>query len=143
MELHPCFQQPGLFSYCRDKGMQIIGFCPIGSPQRPERDKMPDDIADIELPEIKEIAKAHNIHPAVVCIKWSVQLGACPIPFSLKERNYTANLLAATEDPLADEEMAVMKTLDKNNRLVKGHVFLWEGAKDWHDLWDEDGVIVR
>ena len=33
--------------------------------------------------------------------------------------------------------------LDKNNRLIKGHVFLWEGAKDWHDLWDEDGVIVK
>ena len=33
-------------------------------------------------------------------------------------------------------------TLERNNRLVKGHVFLWPGAKDWHDLWDEDGKIV-
>ena len=42
-----------------------------------------------------------------------------------------------------EEEMAAIKALDKNNRLIKGHVFLWEGAKDWHDLWDEDGVIVK
>ena len=36
-----------------------------------------------------------------------------------------------------------MATLERGNRLVKGHVFLWEGAKDWHDLWDEDGEIVK
>lgn len=48
-----------------------------------------------------------------------------------------------TEDPLTDEEMEIIKSLDKNNRLIKGHVFLWEGAGDWHDLWDEDGVIVK
>ena len=45
--------------------------------------------------------------------------------------------------PLTDEEMAVMATLERGNRLVKGHVFLWEGAKDWHDLWDEEGFIVK
>ena len=46
------------------------------------------------------------------------------------------------EDPLSDEEMAIMSTLERGNRLVKGHVFLWENAKDWHDLWDEDGLIT-
>lgn len=45
--------------------------------------------------------------------------------------------------PLTDEEMAIMGTLERGNRLVKGHVFLWEGAKDWHDLWDEGGFIVK
>ena len=45
--------------------------------------------------------------------------------------------------PLTEEEMKKISTLEKGNRLVKGQVFLWEGAKDWHDLWDEDGVIVQ
>ena len=45
--------------------------------------------------------------------------------------------------PLTDEEMATIATLEKGNRLVKGQVFLWHGANDWHDLWDEDGVIVK
>jgi alcohol dehydrogenase (NADP+) len=31
---------------------------------------------------------------------------------------------------------------DKNCRLIKGQVFLWEGAPDWRALWDEDGVIA-
>ena len=38
--------------------------------------------------------------------------------------------------------MASIAKLECGSRLVKGHVFLWPGAKDWHDLWDEDGVIV-
>ena len=56
---------------------------------------------------------------------------------------YVSNLKCMTEDPLTEEEMKKIATLEKNNRLVKGQVFLWEGANDWHDLWDEDGVIVK
>lgn len=143
MELHPCFQQPELFEYCRARGIEPVGFCPIGSPARPERDKTPEDITDIEMPEIREIARAHGVHPAVICIKWAVQRGQTPIPFSTKEKNYTANLQCVTEDPLTDQEMEIIRGLDKNNRLIKGQVFLWEGARGWEDLWDLDGTITK
>ncbi len=138
IELHPCFQQQALFDYIVEKGMLPIGYMPIGSPKRPERDICPEDVADIELPEMKQIAAAHGIHPAVVAIKWAVQRGQLPIPFSVTEKNYYANLLATTQDPLTDEEMALIATLERGNRLVKGQVFLWEGAKDYHALWDEE-----
>lgn len=138
MELHPCFQQPELFAYCKEQGIEPVGFCPIGSPSRPERDKTPEDITDIELPEIRAIAQAHGVHPAVICIKWAVQRGQTPIPFSTKEKNYTANLRCVTEDPLTEEEMDIIRGLDRNNRLIKGQVFLWEGASGWEDLWDMD-----
>ena len=143
MELHPCFQQPELFAYCKEKGIEPVGFCPIGSPARPERDKTPEDITDIELPEMKAIAEAHGVHPAVICIKWAVQRGQAPIPFSTKEKNYVKNLQCVTEDPLTEEEMKTIEGLDKNNRLIKGQVFLWPGANDWEDLWDLDGTITK
>ena len=143
MELHPCFQQPELFDYCVQKNILPIGFCPIGSPTRPERDIAEGDISVIELPEMIDIAKAHNTHPAVICLKWAAQRGQIPIPFSVYENEYVSNLRAVTEDPLTDREMAVVNSLDKNNRLVKGQVFLWEGARGWEDLWDLDGVINK
>jgi len=142
MELHPTFQQEELFNYCIERDILPIGYCPIGSPSMPERDRTPEDIADIELPEIVEIAKAHNVHPAIVCLKWAVQRGQVPIPFSVRKEQYINNLKCTTEDPLTDEEMAVIKSLEKNNRLIKGQVFLWEGAKGWEDLWDMDGSIT-
>lgn len=143
MELHPGFQQPELFSYCTQRGIVPISFCPIGSPNRPQRDKTPDDVADTEMPEIVSIASNRNIHPALVCLKWAVQRGQIPIPFSVHEENYVKNLRCVTENPLTDEEMAAIGAADKNCRLIKGQVFLWPGAKGWEDLWDLDGEITQ
>ncbi len=139
MELHPHFQQPELFRFVVDQGIQPIGYCPIGSPGRPERDRTPEDTAPTEDPVIVEIARRHGIHPAVACIKWAVQRGQTPIPFSIN--NYRANLAGVVGDPLSDEEMGRIAGIDRNCRLIKGQVFLWKGAQTWEDLWDVHGEI--
>ena len=112
MELHPHFQQPELFEYVRDHDMIPIGFSPIGSPARPERDRTPDDSVDIEDPVIVAIAQRLDVHPAVVCVKW------------------------------ADDEMAAIAGIDRGCRLIKGQVFLWKAGQSWEDLWDLDGTIT-
>ena len=61
MELHPHFQQPELFAYLCDHRIEPIGFCPIGSPARPERDRTPDDTVDVEDPVLVAIAEAHGV----------------------------------------------------------------------------------
>lgn len=141
-EMHVCFQQQEIFDYLMAHDIQPIGFMPLGSPQRPERDMCQEDVADLQIPEMQEIATAHGCHPALIALKWAHQRGQIPIPFSVHEAEYVSNLKAMTEDPLTEEEMQKIATLERNNRLVKGQVFLWEGAKDWHDLWDEEGKIV-
>ena len=142
MELHPHFQQPELFQFCLQNQIVPIGYSPIGSPRRPERDRTPDDTVDIEDPVIVKIASRLNVHPAVVCIKWAAQRGQIPIPFSVRPEQYWSNLKAVTMEPLTEEEMRAIAGIDKNNRLIKGQVFLWEGARDWQDLWDLDGQIA-
>ena len=142
-ELHPCFQQQEIFDYLVAHKIQPIGFMPLGSPQRPERDIVAEDIADMQVPEFKAIAEAHGVHPAIICLKWAVQRGQIPIPFSIHEAEYVSNIESTMGWKLSDEEMATIATLEKNNRLVKGQVFLWPGATDWHDLWDEDGYSVQ
>lgn len=142
MELHPHFQQPEFFKFVIDNGIVPIGFCPIGSPTRPDRDKTETDTVDIEDPVIIKIAQRHNVHPAVICVKWAVQRGQVPIPFSIYRHEYLSNLMGAVVDPLTDEEMKEIATIDKNCRLIKGQVFLWKGAKGWEDLWDLNGEIT-
>ena len=136
MELHPSFQQPELFDYARNHDILPIGYCPIGSPSRPERDRTAEDAADMQLPAVAAAADAHQVHPAVICLKWAVQRGQVPIPFSVKEPQYISNLKGITEDPLTEEEMEAIGREDRNCRLVKGQVFLWEGAGGWEDLWE-------
>jgi alcohol dehydrogenase (NADP+) len=140
MELHPHFQQPELFQFVLDNGIQPVGYCPIGSPGRPERDRTPEDTAPTEDPVIARIAERHGIDPAVVCIKWAVQRGQTPIPFSVN--HYRANLEAVVSDPLTDEEVRLIGAIDRNCRLIKGQVFLWKEDQTWEDLWDLNGEIT-
>jgi len=139
MELHPHFQQPELFSFVTGNGIVPIGYSPLGSPARPARDRTETDTSDMDDPVILSIAKRMNVHPASVCLKWAVQRGQIPIPFSVNRKNYLANLKAVTEYPLTDEDMRLISGIDRNCRLIKGQVFLWQGAKSWEDLWDIEG----
>ena len=142
MELHPHFQQPDLFQYIVDNGILPIGYSPIGSPSRPERDRTPDDTVDVEDPVIVRIAQRLGVHPAVVCVKWAVQRGGAAIPFSVKRSQYLATLQGVGGDPLTEAEMQAIAGIDKNNRLIKGHVFLWKDGQTWEDLWDVAGEIT-
>lgn len=143
MELHPHFQQPRLLEYMVMHNIQPIGYSPIGSPKRPERDRSQSDTVDIEDPVILKIAERLNIHPAEVCIKWGIQRGEVVIPFSVSPAKIISNLKATTGAPISPEEMQQIAAIDKDCRLIKGQVFLWEGAKGWEDLWDLDGTITQ
>ena len=142
MELHPHFQQAEFVRYLQEREIQPIGFCPLGSPGRPERDRTEADTSPMEDEVVIGIARARGVHPAEICLKWAAQRECVAIPFSTKARNYVANLRSVTRDPLSAEEMARMDGLDRKNRLIKGQVFLWKADQDWRDLWDETGEIT-
>ena len=143
MEHHPHFQQSELFDYMVAHDIQPIGYCPIGSPARPERDRTADDSVDIEDPVVVKIAEKYGVHPAIICVKWALQRGLVVIPFSTKPEKYKANLKAALMADLTEEEMAAIAGIDRNCRLIKGQVFTWEGTSGWEDLWDLDGTITK
>ncbi len=142
MELHPHFQQPNLFDFVRSNGMVPVGYCPIGSPGRPERDRTPEDTVPTQDPVIARIANRLGVHPAVVCVKWAVQRGQVPIPFSTNRNHYLSNLEAVAREPLTRDEMTEISAIDRNCRLIKGQVFLWKEGQSWEDLWDPNGEIT-
>ena len=142
MELHPHFQQPELFEFVRGSGIVPVGYCPIGSPGRPDRDRTPEDTAPTEDPVIVKIANHLGIHPAVVCVKWAIQRGQVPIPFSTDHNHYLSNLEGAVSEPLTEAEMKEISTIDRSCRLIKGQVFLWKDGQSWEDLWDVNGEIT-
>ena len=89
---------------------------------------------------IVKIAERRGVDPAAVCIRWAIQRGQTPIPFSVN--HYAANLRAAVSEPLTEAEMEQIAGIDRNCRLVKGQVFLWREGQSWEDLWDPHGVIA-
>jgi alcohol dehydrogenase (NADP+) len=138
VEINPTFQQPRLFEYCMEHDILPIAYSPLGSPCRPDRDIAEGDLVTFEMPELVEIAEAHHCHPAVICVKWAVQRGHVPIPFSVYEQEYVENLRCTTEDFLTEDEMERLRKADRNFRLIKGEVFLWKEAVDWRDIWDRE-----
>jgi alcohol dehydrogenase (NADP+) len=142
MELHPHFQQPEFFRFVVEQGIAPIGFCPIGSPTRPDRDKTATDTVDIEDPVIAGIARRLGVHPAVVCVKWAIQRGQTPIPFSVHRNEYLSNLRCTTTPPLTGADMAAIARIDRGCRLIKGQVFLRKDGQTWEDLWDPTGEIT-
>jgi diketogulonate reductase-like aldo/keto reductase len=140
MELHPHFQQNELFNFCIANDIQPIAYSPLGSPGRPERDRTAQDSVDLEDPVIIKIAKRLNISPAQVAIKWAVQRGQIPIPFSVN--HYIDNILSVMDSPLTNDDIDAISKIDKKCRLIKGQVFLWKDNQNWEDLWDINGEIT-
>jgi len=140
MELHPHFQQQELFEFCTERGIHPIAYCPLGSPGRPERDRTPEDTVDLEDNVILSIAERLEISPAQVALKWALQRGQIPIPFSV--HHFLENLEAVVGARLTDNDMVKISKIDKNCRLIKGQVFLWKENQTWEDLWDPSGTIT-
>jgi alcohol dehydrogenase (NADP+) len=141
MELHPHFQQPELFKFCLDNNIQPIAYCPLGSPGRPERDRTTEDTIDLEDKVIIKIADRLQVTPAQVVIKWAVQRGQIPIPFSVN--HFYENLEAAVHVKLTEKDMEEISKIDRDCRLIKGQVFLWKENQSWEELWDINGKIIQ
>ncbi|MFO7370733.1 MAG: aldo/keto reductase [Bacteroidales bacterium] len=141
MELHPHFQQPELSEFCKSNNIQPIAYCPLGSPGRPDRDRTPDDTVDLEDRVIVNIATRLQVSPAQVAIKWAIQRGQIPIPFSVN--HFFDNLEASVSVELTEADMEAISEIDKGCRLIKGQVFLWKDSQSWEDLWDLNGEIIQ
>jgi diketogulonate reductase-like aldo/keto reductase len=97
---------------------------------------------DLEDPVVVRLAGRHGLHPAALCVKWAVQRGQVPIPFSVRREHYLGNLRAAVGPPLDGDEMRELSGVDRDCRLIKGQVFLWKEGQSWTDLWDPGGEIT-
>ena len=70
VECHPYLCQSKLLSFCRDRGIFLTAYSPLGSPDRPW--STPDEPKLLEDPKLVEIAKRHGKTPAQILIKWQV-----------------------------------------------------------------------
>lgn len=80
VELHPSLPQHELLAYCRDRGILLTAYSPIG------KYKFADD------PEIVDIARAHRASSAQVLLSWGVQRGTSVVPKTMREERMKGNL---------------------------------------------------
>eukprot|EP00898_Chlorokybus_atmophyticus_P004845 jgi/Chlat1/5361/Chrsp35S05284 len=99
---------PQLLQYCKDKGIHMTAYSPIGS----GRSGMLED------PTIVDIAKRLNRTPAQVALRWNVQRGVVVIPKSVTPNRIVENADIFSFE-LTEEDMKAIGKLDKGERLIK------------------------
>jgi len=135
VELHPYLQQNKLLEFCSKNGINVTGYSPLGSGDRPDAMKAVDEPSLLENPVINKIAKKLGASPGQILIKWSEQRGTGVIPKSTNEGRIKDNLMS-TGYQLDEDDMNEIADLDYHFRYVNGKFFELEG-NSYKNVFDD------
>jgi 2,5-diketo-D-gluconate reductase A len=109
IELHPWFPQEELRAVHAELGLRTQAWSPLGKRRAP-----------FDEPPVAEAARAHDVTPAQVILRWHVQLGSLPLPKSATPSRQRANLDVLGFE-LTPQEMARITALGRpDGRLFGG-----------------------
>lgn len=118
VEMHPFLQQEELLGFCTNNEIHLTAYAPLGS--------LVDENTTLRLLEndtIKNISNSRNMSPAQVALAYTIQRGIAVIPKSINEARLLQNL-ETLNHTLTEEDMALLKDLDKGHRFIDGK--FWE-----------------
>lgn len=109
VESHPYLPQTELFDFCREKGIVLLAFAPLGHGIRP---------GPLEDPIVLAIAARVGKTPAQVLLGWAVQRGTAMLttPKSAVRARENFDISALPDD--AFEEINRIQTRQRFNRVV-------------------------
>ncbi|XP_013196732.2 aldo-keto reductase AKR2E4-like isoform X2 [Amyelois transitella] len=116
VEINLNLQQPSLLSYCREKGIVVMGYTPFGS-LFPSKAKEGAPPPRVDEPALVEIAKKYNKTVPQIALRYLVELGVIPIPKSLTKSRIESNL-DVFDFSLNQEEKDLLKSYDKGYRTI-------------------------
>ncbi|MCJ8729751.1 hypothetical protein PDJAM_G00110220 [Pangasius djambal] len=115
VEGHPYLAQVELLAHCREKGLVMTAYSPLGSPDRAW--KRPDEPVLLEEPVIAALAKKYNKSHAQIIIRWQTQRGVVTIPKSVTESRIKENI-QVFDFTLEPEEMDSVTALNRGWRYI-------------------------
>ncbi|KAJ2163142.1 hypothetical protein GGF46_000071 [Coemansia sp. RSA 552] len=105
VEVHPYNQERELVKYCKDQGIYVTAYCPLGGGKI--------NVMDDSL--IKRIAEAHAATPAQVSLSWLLARGIIVIPKSNHELRLKQNLHTIQ---LTSDEIRMIGAIKEKERKV-------------------------
>ncbi len=109
IESHPYFNNQEVIDYCKERGIVITVYSPLGG----QRDTSPNLLID---PTIVEVAKKYDKTPAQIILRWHLQRDVVIIPKSKTESRIIENL-NIFDFELSQEDMDKIFSLNKNQRF--------------------------
>ncbi len=106
IELHPAHQQPAVAEFCREAGIAVEAWGPLGQGKYPL----------FELPPVADAAEATGKTPAQVVLRWHLQRGNIVFPKSVDPARIAENF-DVFNFTLSDEQMDAITALEREGRV--------------------------
>lgn len=137
IELHPYLQQWPTLDFCRENGILVTAYSPLGSGDRPAGMKKSGEPTLLDNPVVQRVAAKHEATPAQVLLAWGLNRKTVVIPKSVNPERLRQNI-AAAHLLLDAQDMADIATLDRGYRFVDGSFFTGQGSPyTLKEIWDE------
>ncbi|MCC8120299.1 MAG: aldo/keto reductase [Bacteroidales bacterium] len=99
IEYHPGFMQPGTVRYCKEHGIQVEAWSPLGT------GRMLDNAT------LRLIAGKYGKSVAQICIRWALQHGVLPLPKSVTPSRIRENI-QVFDFIISEEDMAAIDAME-------------------------------
>ncbi len=116
VELHPFLTQQKLLRFCREEGIGVTGFSPLGALSYFALGMAGKEESVVEAGPVVQAASRHGRTPAQVLLRWGIQRGTAVIPKTSSRARLQENL-NIFDFELTDEEMKGIDDLDRGRRF--------------------------
>eukprot|EP01125_Pyxidicula_operculata_P023146 TRINITY_DN9849_c0_g1_i1.p1 TRINITY_DN9849_c0_g1~~TRINITY_DN9849_c0_g1_i1.p1 ORF type:complete len:304 (+),score=38.18 TRINITY_DN9849_c0_g1_i1:17-928(+) len=112
IEHHPYLVQQDLVNFCKELGIEVVGYSPLGAPGYTGCNHLMSEEVILKL------GKKYSKSPAQILIRWSLDSGVCAIPKSSNADRLKENF-NVFDFELKPEEVDELNSLNNNTRIFK------------------------
>jgi len=120
IEHHIYLQQPELINFCKQQGITVVAYSPLGNRSMSNLNKSMGIKRELpflmDLTIVKEIAEKRQKSPAQVLLRWIIENGIAAIPKSTNPERLKQNL-NIFDFALSTDEIEKLNQLDANLRI--------------------------
>lgn len=135
VELHPMLTQEKLLRFCREQGIAVTGFSPLGAPSYVPLGMAQADESALDHSVVKQIAAATRKTPAQVVLRWAVQRGTAVVVKSSQPARLKENI-AIFDFELSPDQMQAISGLNLNRRFNDPGVFCEAGFNTFCPIYE-------
>ena len=107
LEIHPAFQQRGLVRFCKERGITVQAWSPMGR-------------GVLQTPEFNAMAERYDKNIGQLALRWSIQNGFIPLTRSSVPQHIQRNI-EILDFAITEEDMMRLNALNTNDQ----HLDIW------------------
>ena len=137
VEVHPYWRSDRLIAWCRERGIHVTAYSPLGSPDSESFLRRKPGPRLLEDPTVKEVAARLGKTTGQVLVRWAVQHGTSVLPKSVNPARMRGNLDVFSWE-LPAEDFARLSALAHQAKMVDGSFFISPRGpyRTLEDFWD-------